>query len=411
MKNKKDILLSDLINEVLKEMVFAGYSSETIKLYRRIYNRLENVANSTRKKLFDKDMADTFLTDSSYVKDKGYCHSRFCLHNRCIDFLESYVKTGIIDWTVRYQRPKGEKLTTFKAIWECFCFKLEEGPLSENTVDGYKRIVLYFLQYCESQGYQLLEDIQPGNVMTFMESICQTHYQPTSLVAHLPGLKQFLESDVTTRIFLREIPVHLQRRRNIIQVLDDNEHEKLLGYLEHGRLSYRDKAICILSIETGLRAVDICALKLGNVDWANDCIHIVQQKTKEALDIPLMSSFGNSIVDYIVNERPVSNSPYIFLAVTAPFYPIATHFAIWKILHNAFGNAEILKEGRICGTRFTRHNAASRMLRKGISLSSISAVLGHLDPNSVNIYLTTDEASLAKCTLSIPKYGKAEDLI
>lgn len=411
MNNRKNILLSDLIDKILKEMALANYSCETIKLYRRIYNRLENLADSTGKRLFDKEMADMFLADASYERDKRYCHSRFCLHNRCIDFLDLYVKTGSIDWSVRYKKPEVEKLKTFKVIWENFCFKLKESPLRGNTIDGYRRIVLYFLQYCESKRYQSLEDIQPGNVMTFLEILCKTRYQPTSLGAHLPGLKHFLELNDATLVFAREIPVHLQRRRNIIPVLDDHEQENLLSYLENGNLSYRDKAICLLSLETGLRSIDICALKLGDVDWVNDCIHIIQQKTNEPLNIPLMPSFGNALADYIVHERRVSDSPYIFLQTNAPFEPIITHAACWKILHNAFREAGILKEGRICGTRLTRHNAASRMLRKGIPLTAISAVLGHLDPNSVNIYLTTDEAKLAECTLSLPTIEKEAGLL
>jgi site-specific recombinase XerD len=405
MNSKENIFLSDLINEILKEMGLVGYSCETIKLYRRIYNRLEALAASTGKKLFDNETANIFLADASYVRDKGYCHSRFCLHNRCIDFLQSYIKTSSIEWRIRHQKPECEKLSILRGIWEDFCFKLKESPLRENTIYGYMRIVLYFLQYCESKNYQSLKDIQPGNVMTFIEILCKTRYQPTSLGAHLPGLKLFLESNVATKIFIREIPVHLQQKRNIIPVLDDSEQKQLLNYLESGDLSYRDKAICLLSLETGLRSVDIYHMKLRDMDWANDCIYIIQQKTNESLNIPLMPSFGNAIADYLVYERPISNSPYIFLQTKAPFEPITTHSACWKILYNAFLEAGILKKGRICGTRLTRHNVASRMLRKGIPLTIISATLGHLDPNSVNIYLTMDEAKLAECTLPLPVTG------
>jgi integrase len=410
MNSKENILLSDLIEKILKETELAGYSCGTIKLFRRVYNRLENLAASTGKRFFDNEIANVFLADKFYVRNKGYCHSRFCLHNRCIEFLQSYIKTGSIDWSVRYRKPECEKLSIFKAAWEDFNFKLTESNLKGNTIEGYRRIVLYFLQYCELEGYQSLKDIQPGNVMTFIETLCNTRYKPTSLGANLPGLKLFLQSNAPTEAFIHEIPVHLQRKRNIIPVLDDSEQEQLSNYLENGDLSYRDKAICILSLETGLRSVDICALKLKDIDWVNDCIHIIQKKTNEVLDIPLMPAFGNAIADYLMHERPISNSLYIFLQTNAPFEHITAHSACWKIMHNAFGKAGILKEGRICGTRLTRHNAASRMLRKGIPLTTISAILGHIDPNSVTVYLTTDEDKLAECTLPLPVIGKEAEL-
>ena len=402
MKKRENMLVSKLIERVLKEMACTGYSCGTIKIFRRVYNRLETLAELNGNELYDNELADKFLTDVNHAKSKEYCHSRFLLHNKCIYFLKSYIETGNIDWSERYKKPEREKLTNLKAIWEDFCLKLNESTLKMNTIDGYMRIVLYFLQYCESKNYQSLNDIQPGNVITFIEMLCEDRYQPTSLGAHLPGLKLFLESNDTTKVFVNEIQLRIQRKRNIIPVLDDKEQNQLISYLECEKLSYRDKAICLLSLETGLRAVDICALRLEDVNWTNDCIHIIQQKTNKTLNIPLMPSFGNAISDYLVYERPISKSKFIFLQTKAPFNPIITHAACWKILHNAFEKAGILKEGRICGTRLTRHNAASRMLRKGIPLTTISAVLGHYDPNSVNIYLTTDENKLTECTLPLP---------
>ena len=37
-----------------------------------------------------------------------------------------------------------------------------------------------------------------------------------------------------------------------------------------------------------------------------------------------------------------------------------------------------------------RHNAASRMVRKGVTLSAIAGVLGHRDRNSTMTYISTD---------------------
>ncbi|WP_297417342.1 tyrosine-type recombinase/integrase [Clostridium sp.] len=58
--------------------------------------------------------------------------------------------------------------------------------------------------------------------------------------------------------------------------------------------------------------------------------------------------------------------------------------------------------GRINGTRMIRHNATSRMVRKGVALSAISGVLGHRDPNSTMTYISTDREGLSKCTLQLP---------
>jgi site-specific recombinase XerD len=41
------------------------------------------------------------------------------------------------------------------------------------------------------------------------------------------------------------------------------------------------------------------------------------------------------------------------------------------------------------------------MLRKGVAVQTISLTLGHVDPNSADIYLTTDEKNLRDCTLNL----------
>lgn len=156
---------------------------------------------------------------------------------------------------------------------------------------------------------------------------------------------------------------------------------------------------------TGLRAVDICAIRLGDIDWEHNSIHIIQQKTGRSHDIPLTEAIGNALADYLLNERPESDSDFVFLRSQAPFAPLMSHAGIRSILFNVVNDSDIDVNGRIYGTRITRHSAASRMLRKGIPLPVISEMLGHGNKDSVMIYITTDEAKLAECTLPLPKGG------
>lgn len=50
-----------------------------------------------------------------------------------------------------------------------------------------------------------------------------------------------------------------------------------------------------------------------------DIIYIKQEKTGMALNIPRLNSYGNAIVDYILNERPRCNSEHLFVRELVPF--------------------------------------------------------------------------------------------
>ena len=115
------------------------------------------------------------------------------------------------------------------------------------------------------------------------------------------------------------------------------------------------------------------------------------------------------MVDYLLNERPQSDYDMVFLRAQAPYTPLMSHAGIRGILFNVVNDSDIETKGRIYGTRITRHSTASRMLRKGIPLPVISEMLGHGSKDSVMIYITTDDAKLAECTLPLPKGGDHHD--
>ena len=61
-----------------------------------------------------------------------------------------------------------------------------------------------------------------------------------------------------------------------------------------------------------MRAIDISNLKIRDVDWKNEFIHLIQEKTGHTLDIPLRASYGNAMMDYLLEERQESNQPSFF---------------------------------------------------------------------------------------------------
>lgn len=142
-----------------------------------------------------------------------------------------------------------------------------------------------------------------------------------------------------------EIPVHLPREVKIVEIYDDDELTALKSLLASGMLTKRDTAVCRLLLETGLRGIDVCLLKLKDIDWEKDSVSIMQSKTKKPLVLPLRASYGNAIADYILHGRPESDSDYVFLRTAAPFGQLGTG-SIYGILKKLEGWTGIKKEGR-----------------------------------------------------------------
>ena len=111
---------------------------------------------------------------------------------------------------------------------------------------------------------------------------------------------------------------------------------------------------------------------------------------------------GNAVLDYIIHERPESESQFIFLTNRAPYDPLKSHSACRYIIKHILEAAQIELGDRPVGTRLTRHSRATFLLNKGIPLPVIAQSIGHKGTDTVQVYLTADEEHMAKCILPVP---------
>lgn len=398
--------LEELIEKVIQQLEDAGFDTGTIRNYKLFYKRLIKLAASLNKTHFDDELADLFIKDNAYVKDGGYNHTRFLYHSRCIRFIESLLSSGEVDWSIYHSLPARELSSDdFVSHLHIYDDSLKNDGLKTNTINGYHRFVLYFLSYLEDKGYHQFSEIKKGDVSLFIVLVCQEHYAPTSLGAHLPGLKRFLELFPETKPFTIEIPERVRRKQDITPSYTDDELERIEDFLLENKLSARDRAIALIAFKTGLRAVDICGLQLDSIDWKHDTISINQEKTGKPLVLPLFPSLGNALMEYLLDERPQSESTYVFLSKVSPFHPLVDHSSIYNVLRKVLVEADVAPQGRISGTRMSRHSYASQLLRRGIPLTVISEALGHSNPNSTMRYISTDDKVLSTLTLPLPKGG------
>lgn len=399
------ITLSKAINSVLECQRANGHPDSYVIDLQRTYNRLLRHAERLGTAYLNDELVTQFLADDKSSRSGEYRHERFLAHNRCIRFLESYLETGKVSIN-KFHEPVGGVISDgFTEALVLYDQTEEASGLSQSSLVKNRRPIRYLLEYMTFLGYQKLSDIQPGDTIKAIEDMLDKHYDPTSLVTAISGMRRFYEMFPEIRQFRLEIPSRMPRKRSIIDVYSEEERDKIASFLSSSDISNRDAAICLLSFETGLRSVDICNLRLGDIDWKHNVIHIVQSKTQRPLNLPIRSSYGNAMVDYLLKERPRCKEDYFFLSVHAPYVRLNT---TWHIVRAVVSAAGVETAGRLTGTRMFRHNAASTMLRKGVPLPVISEGLGHKCQDSTMVYLSTDRDTMSSLTLPLPKAGADE---
>lgn len=220
------------------------------------------------------------------------------------------------------------------------------------------------------------------------------------------GLKRcipFYKDGIIERI-ISYLPAIPNIRKNI-QYLSETEIKAIKHILEHDRtISLQDKAVATIALYTGLRSCDISALTMKDFDWEGDLIVITQSKTGTPLTLPLRAVVGNAVYDYLVEERPKSDEPYVFLTVNAPYRKLHTsnlNAICVKIMHKA---GIRLKSSDRKGLHLFRHYVATSLLQSGVQQPVISATLGHSSPESLDPYLNTEFKRLKECALSVEDY-------
>ena len=143
-------------------------------------------------------------------------------------------------------------------------------------------------------------------------------------------------------------------------------------------------------------------LKFENIDFENNYIKLIQQKTKKELCLPLINNVKMALLDYIKNERHDStDKDFIFITMKAPYTKIKSSTSIYYILTDAMNKAGIDYSNKKHGPHSLRHSLATNMINENIPLEDVSSILGHESTTTTNIYITKDTTHLRELTLEV----------
>jgi integrase/recombinase XerD len=167
----------------------------------------------------------------------------------------------------------------------------------------------------------------------------------------------------------------------------DQVKELLAGIPKRQPCDFRDRATFLLMAVYGLRASEVAAIRLQDLDWEHDQIKIRRPKCRDAKASPLVPTVGNAIIDYLKNGRPMSPRAELFLDLLAPFSPMSPR-ALGQAVRRRIDKLRLPFAQK--GAHSLRHACARRLLDEDFSIKEIGDHLGHLSPKSTQIYAKVD---------------------
>ena len=209
-------------------------------------------------------------------------------------------------------------------------------------------------------------------------------------VTHLRSFLRFLHLRGSTAHDLAGgVPAVAGWRLSALPVaLDDDQIHALFRCFDPSRLGRRDAAIVRLLVRLGLRAGEVAALRIEDINWRAGEI-VVRGKGRHESRLPLPPDVGRAIAVYLRRGRPCSSCRSLFLLSLAPYTGMLPG-AVIAVARRALRRAGVLAGG----AHLLRHTAATQLLRRGASLSEIAHVLRHRHLDTTAIYAKVDIASL-----------------
>src|SRR6266540_1320507 len=152
----------------------------------------------------------------------------------------------------------------------------------------------------------------------------------------------------------------------------------------------RDFAILVVLARLGLRANEVAALRVDDVDWRVGEI-TVRGKGNRTDRLPLPVDVGQAIAGYCRRGRPRRQCPALFVQAKAPYAALSSS-GVSKVVEAACARAGLPK----AGAHRLRHSAAVALRRAGAPLFEIGQLLRHQHAVTTAGYARDDQDALAE---------------
>lgn len=286
-------------------------------------------------------------------------------------------------------------------------YLLKERGLTAGVCAHRQKVARAFLETrgAGDEAQVQLESLSAAEVVDYVTSMCSGLSTGSAKleVDALRSLLRFLHlAGWLAHPLVTAVPaVAGHRSAGLPKALNPEQTARLLASCDRsGAVGRRDYAILIVLVRLGLRAGEVAALCLKDIDWRAGEI-LIRGKGNRVETLPLPSDVGEAIVAYLRDGRPATDSPRLVLRARAPFRAL-TRPGITAVVYHACERAGIPK----VGPHRLRHTAATEMFNAGVGLSEVGQALRQRSLATTSIYAKVDRTTLRTLAQPWPEVGK-----
>lgn len=255
-----------------------------------------------------------------------------------------------------------------------------QHPVDLSTI-GAEQLWAFMMEEARSSGTKTLQ-VTTTALRSFLRFLFRQGLIATDLAGSVPAARSWKQADLP-------------------RYLPTDQVERLLESCDcTTSIGRRDHAILLLLARLGLRANEVVALTLDDIDWRAGEI-LVRGKGYIHDRLPLPNDVGEALAAYLRQDRR-GETRRLFIRSKGPQDGFKDGEAINEVLKRALRRTGLHTPAKGIGSHLLRHSLATSMLRRGASLREIGAVLRHRSANTTVIYAKVDIEGLRSIALPWP---------
>ena len=244
-------------------------------------------------------------------------------------------------------------------------YLLSERGLTASTADAYVLRARRFMAGCAPDGQ--LDEVTAADVTRAVLEVSSALSVGSAqmFVASLRSFLRFAHVEGLAGADLSAAALTVTGRRSsaLPRGISPSQADALLAACDRRRaIGRRDYAVIVLLLRLGLRAGEVAALRLDDIDWRAGEL-VVHGKGRRDERLPLPVDVGEAIAGYLQRGRPTTTHREVFVSAIAPIGPIVRG-AVSSIVRRACVRAGVPP----VGAHRLRHTAACQMVDAGVPL-------------------------------------------
>jgi len=271
-----------------------------------------------------------------------------------------------------------------------FYVDLEAANRTPRTIAYYRQKLPPFLDWLQSQGVRQSPEITPTHIRIYLGELAKSH-TPGGVHAYYRAVRAFL------RWLAREGVLSADPTRNVrpprvdlepLEPVSIETVKRMLAGCGQDETGLRDHSLLLALLDTGMRAGEVVAANIGDLDLAEGTLLIRRSKSRKARVVFLGRKSRRALAAYLRKRGDAGPGEPVWATAA---HGRLTYAGLRSIVERRAQAAGV----KAPSLHSFRRAAAILMLRGGADPVSVSRILGHGSLAVTLRYLKQERADLA----------------